>query len=213
MLTRNSVANCARYAALLSSMFISFATQQHLAATHGVPELPSYAVPLAIDLYLVWAVRSHRDVSLAVAVAVAANVSGILTAESLASVDTWVSAGLHAVFPLTLWRMHRPWVAAQAPVMAEPVSADPAPLIAAPVAAERLPDRWPDTDLWQDFEASAPDAPQDDPVTPPSAEDVRTVMASLAADNGRPVTGGMLADHYGVSERTGRRYLKLAGGA
>ncbi|MET7916085.1 transfer protein spdA [Streptomyces avermitilis] len=191
-------------------MFISFATQQHLAATHGVPQLPSYAVPLAIDLYLVWAVRSHRDVSLAVAVAVSANVSGILTAESLASVDTWVSAGLHAVFPLTLWRMHRPWVAAEAPVTAVPVTVEPAPEIAAPVAAEDLPDRWPDADLWQDFEASAPDA---EPVTPPSAEDVRTVMASLAANHGRPVTGRMLADHYSVSERTGRRYLALAGDA
>ncbi|MFI9444232.1 MULTISPECIES: transfer protein spdA [Streptomyces] len=167
---------------------------------------------MAVDLFLVWAVRSRRDVLFAVAVAVSANVAGVLTAESLASVDTWVSAGLHAVFPVTLYRMHRPWVTAQAPAVAVPVPADPAPPIVAPAATEPLPDSWPDTDLWQDFEASAPDAPQDDPVTPPTAEDVRTVMASLAADNGRPVTGRMLADHYSVSERTGRRYLALAGG-
>ncbi|MFJ3226478.1 transfer protein spdA [Streptomyces sp. NPDC086783] len=190
-------------------MFISFATQQRLAATHEVPQLASYAVPLAIDLYLVWAVRSGRDVSLAVAVAVAANVSGILTAESLGSVDTWVSAGLHAVFPVTLWRMHRPSMATEAPAVTVPAPVSPARLVAVPEAAEPLPDSWPGGDLWQDFEASAPDV---EPVTPPSAEDVRTVMASLAADNGRPVTGRMLADHYSVSERTGRRYLALAGG-
>ncbi|WP_329163258.1 hypothetical protein OHB49_25350 [Streptomyces sp. NBC_01717] len=90
--------------------------------------------------------------------------AGVLTAESLASVDTWVSAGLHAVFPLALWRMHRTPAAVPVPV-------EPAPV-------ESLPDTWPDADLWQDSEASVPDT---EPVTPPSAEDVRTAMASLAA--------------------------------
>ncbi|MFE9865536.1 transfer protein spdA [Streptomyces sp. NPDC005506] len=190
---RHSVANYARYAALLASMLISFATQQHLAATHGVSGWPSYAVPLAIDLFLVWAVRSRRDVVLAVAVAVSANVAGVLSTQPLSAVDTWVSAALHAVFPLTVWRMHkvpRSLVTAEAPVVAEPVPAVSAPAIAAPAPAETLPDI--------------------EPVTPPTAEDVRTAMASLAAEHGRPVTGRMLADHYSVSERTGRRYLSMA---
>jgi hypothetical protein len=187
-------------------MLISFATQQHLAVTHGVPQLPSYAVPLAIDLYLVWAVRSRRDVALAVLVSVAANVAGVLTAEPLSSVDTWVSAGLHAVFPLTLWRMHRPWVTAPEPVAAEPGPAVSEPAIAPPAPAESVPDRWPDADLWADFNDSAPDT---EPVTPPSAEDVRSVIAEL----GGQATGVQLAKHYGVSDRTGRRYLALAGGA
>ncbi len=177
-------------------MLISFATQQHLAVTHGVPQLPSYAVPLAIDLYLVWAVRSRRDVALAVLVSVAANVAGVLTAEPLTSVDTWVSAGLHAVFPLTLWRMHRPWVTAPAPAVADPVPAVSAPEIAPPAPAES----WPDADLWADFDTAA------EPVTPPSAEDVRSVITEL----GGQVTGAQLAVHYGVSDRTGRRYLALA---
>ncbi|MGW3779979.1 transfer protein spdA [Streptomyces sp. NPDC005091] len=181
-------------------MLISASTQQHLAVTHGVPQLPSYAVPLAIDLYLVWAVRARRDVALAVLVSVAANVAGVLTAESLASVDTWVSAGLHAVFPLTLWRMHRPWVSAEASAVSEPAIAPPAP-------AETLPDSWPDADLWADFEPDSEDA---DPVTPPSAEDVKAAMTVLESTHGRPVTGRMLADHFRVSERTGRRYLAMA---
>ncbi|WP_406326252.1 transfer protein spdA [Streptomyces sp. NBC_01617] len=202
-MTRNSVADYARHAALLASMAISFVTQQHLAVTHGVPQLPSYAVPLAIDLYLVWAVRTRRDVALAVLVSVAANVAGVLTAESLASVDTWVSAGLHAVFPVTLYRMHRPWVAAKAPLVADPVPAVSAPAIAPPVPAETPPDKWPDADLWADFEDSAPDV---EPVTPPSVADVRTVIAEL----GGQATGVQLARHYGVSDRTGRRYLQMA---
>ncbi|WP_254647119.1 transfer protein spdA [Streptomyces sp. GbtcB6] len=190
-------------------MLISFATQQHLAMTHGVPGWPSYAVPLAVDLFLVWAVRSGRDVLLAVSVAVAANVAGVLTAESLASVDTWVSAGLHAVFPVTLYRMHRParpLPSAEAPAVAVPDPVDLAPLVAAPMPAE---DTWPADDLWQDFADTAPDSEADALTTPPTAEDMNATVAVLAARYGRPVTGRMVADHFGVSERTGRRYLRL----
>lgn len=197
-LNRHSVANYARHAALLAAMLISFATQQHLAVTHGVPQLPSYAVPLAIDLYLVWAVRTRRDVALAVLVSVAANVAGVLTAESLSAVSTWVSAGLHAVFPVTVWRMHRSLPAVE-PV-SPPAEPEPTPaLVAAPTPAESLPDTWPTDDLWQDYDNT-------EPVTPPSAEDVRRVIAGL----GGQATGAQLARHYGVSDRTGRRYMALA---
>ncbi|MGW1801518.1 transfer protein spdA [Streptomyces sp. NPDC001984] len=166
-------------------------------------------MPVAIDLYLVWAVRTGRDVALAVLLSVAANVSSVLTAEPLADVDTWVSAGLHAAFPLTLWRMHRParpLVTAEAPAVAVPVPVDPAPLVAAPVPAETLPDTWPTDDLWQDFADTAPDTV----ATPPTADQVRTVIDELTSA-GRPVTGQALANHYGVSPRTGRRYLAMAG--
>ncbi|MGW1615373.1 transfer protein spdA [Streptomyces sp. NPDC002285] len=210
MFTRLSVADVARYAALLAAMFISFSTQRHLALTHGVPDVPSYAVPMAIDLYLIWAVRTSRDVALAVSVAVSANVAGVLSTESLSAVSTWVSAALHAVFPLTVWRMHRPWVTAEAPEGEPPTVPVPEPEVGAATPAEALPDTWPTDDLWQDFEASEPDA---DPATPPSAADVRTAMASLAAEHGRPATGRMLADHFRVSERTGRRYLRMTEGA
>ncbi|EFL40052.1 conserved hypothetical protein [Streptomyces griseoflavus Tu4000] len=205
LFTRASVADMARYAALLAAMFICFDTQRHLALTHGVPDWPSYAVPVAIDLFLVWAVRSRRDVALAVAVAVSANVAGVLSAEPLSAVHTWVSAALHAVFPLTVWRMHR------APEAAQPVPADSGPEIGAQAASEALPDSWPDADLWQDFANTAPDSEADTVATPPDPEQVRSLIAELGATRGRPVTGQMLADHYGVSPRTGRRYLAMAG--
>jgi hypothetical protein len=51
------------------------------------------------------------------------------------------------------------------------------------------------------------------PVVPgrrtPTADEVRAAVTVLAAD-GRTVTGQDLADHFGVSARTGRRYLSLA---
>lgn len=189
-----------RYLALAAAMLISYATQRDLALAHGVPESVAPAVPVAIDLFMVWAVRSRRDIALAVSVAVSANVAGVLTTESLMAVDTWVAAGLHAVFPLTVWRMHR----AESPErpsesLPEP-SAEPEPI--------KTPESvWPPDDLWQDFADSQPDSV---PVTPPSAEDIRAAMSVLESRNGRPVTGRMMADHFGVSERTGRRYLAMA---
>ncbi|MFB7311470.1 transfer protein spdA [Streptomyces sp. NPDC056192] len=167
---------------------------------------------MAVDLFLVWAVRSGRDVLFAVAVAVAANVAGVLTAESLRSVDTWVSAGLHAVFPVTLYRMHRParpHAPAEAPAVAESAPVASAPAEAPHAPAEAVPDAWPDVDLWQDFADTAPDSEADAMATPPSAKDMRAAVAALTDRHGRPVTGRMVADHFGVSERTGRRYLAM----
>ncbi|MFJ4815129.1 DUF2637 domain-containing protein [Streptomyces sp. NPDC088801] len=212
MTKRLSFTDLVRYAALAAAMVISYATQRDLALAHGVPESVAPAVPVAIDLFMVWAVRSRRDIALAVSVAVAANVSGVLTTESLTAVGTWVSAGLHAVFPLTVWRMHRQ----ESPVRPSERLAGRSEGIPTPEPADppqngaqgfsTMPDSWPTDDLWADFTDSAPD---ECPVTPPSAEDIRAAVSVLASRHGRPVTGRMVADHYGVSERTGRRYLSM----
>lgn len=102
-----SVTNIVRYAALLAAMFISFDTQRELALSHGISDTASYAVPVAVDLFLIWAVRVRRDIVAAVAIAVSANVAGVLSVEDLRAISTWVGAALHAVFPVTVWRMHR----------------------------------------------------------------------------------------------------------
>ncbi|MGW0814957.1 DUF2637 domain-containing protein [Streptomyces viridiviolaceus] len=215
MTKRVSFTDLVRYAALAAAMVISYATQRDLALAHGVPESVAPAVPVAVDLFMVWAVRSRRDIALAVSVAVAANVAGVLTTESLSAVDTWVSAGLHAVFPLTVWRMHRQESSERLPepLSSAPIGKESSERATAPqIGAQRLTavsGDWPTGDLWQDFEDSAPDAENEVPVTPPSAEDIRAAVSVLASRHGRPVTGRMVADHFGVSERTGRRYLAM----
>lgn len=73
---------------------------------------------------------------------------------------------------------------------------------------ESVADTGPDM-AGQSAEDDRPSA-QRSPVTPPSPEVIRTAIAALSAD-GRKVTGPMLAEHFGVSERTGRRYLAMAG--
>ncbi|MET9411314.1 transfer protein spdA [Streptomyces sp. NPDC002935] len=188
-----------RYAALTAAMSISFETQRHLALSHGVLGWPAYAVPIALDCYLLWSVRSGRDIALAVSLSVAANVSGVLSAEPLGAVSTWVGAALHASFPTVLWRMER------SPQVSKPDTALPD----APSAASQ----WPADDLWQDFDQSAPDSDEAPVTTPPTPADIRAAMDVLASKHGRPVTGRMIADHYSVSERTGRRYMAMASDA
>ncbi|MFJ8273662.1 transfer protein spdA [Streptomyces sp. NPDC094154] len=196
-----TVANIARYVALLAAMAISFTTQRELALSHGVPVSVAFAVPLAIDAFMIWAVRSRRDIALAVAVAVAANVAGVLTTESLSAVGTWVSAGLHGVFPLTVWRMHR----------ADSRKAEPVKAASGPQNAGQ----WPDDDLWQDFradsETDSEDTAEDSADGPPSDDDIRAAVVVLESRHGRPLTGQIVADHFGVSARTGRRYLDRIG--
>ncbi|MBZ6088976.1 helix-turn-helix domain-containing protein [Streptomyces olivaceus] len=92
------------------------------------------------------------------------------------------------VFPLTLWRMHRALPERPADAPAESESSD---RTAAPqMAAERLSGLWPGG--------------------APTAEDIKAAIAVLTAKHGKPVTGQLLAAHFGVSDRTGRRYLALA---
>lgn len=209
---RPAVTGLARYAALAASMVISFAAQRDLALSHGVPASVAPAVPVAVDLFMIWAVRTGRDVALSVSVAVAANVAGVLTTDSLSAVDTWVSAGLHAVFPLTVWRMHRDiepeWPSGGLPAPSG-VPDTSKPTTAPLTGTESLPDSWPPDDLWADFGGSAPDTDDEGPATPPNPADLRAAVAVLESRYGRPVTGRMVADHFGVSERTGRRYLAM----
>jgi hypothetical protein len=53
---------------------------------------------------------------------------------------------------------------------------------------------------------SAEDVANDDR---PNADAIRSAVAALSAE-GKRVTGAAIARHFGVSERTGRRYLAMA---
>ncbi|RSN89937.1 transfer protein spdA [Streptomyces sp. WAC 05379] len=211
-----SVADLARYAALGAAMVISWAVQRDLALSHGIPAPVAPAVPVAIDLYLVWAVRTGRDVALAVGLSTAANVAGVLTTEPLTAVATWVSAGLHAAFPVAVWRMHRAESdlepqeamdgqeeATEGPLTTMAIQADTMTTTEADTASTESPVATP-LDIREDVLAVKVD-------TAPSLEDIQAAVRVLASRHDRPVTGALLADHFGVSARTGRRYLAAVG--
>ncbi|MFF4147374.1 hypothetical protein [Streptomyces sp. NPDC001698] len=63
----------------------------------------------------------------------------------------------------------------------------------------------------EDTVATLPDTLAARADTSPSLEDIQAAVRVLASRHGRPVTGALLADHFGVSARTGRRYLASVG--
>lgn len=81
-----------------------------LATATGVNEYVALAVPAALDLYVIQALRVHRDVATAVLVMVAANVvSHLLVAGLYPSGHGWqvgVTAAVGALAPGIVWRVH-----------------------------------------------------------------------------------------------------------
>jgi hypothetical protein len=158
---------------------------------------------------------------IALALALAAQVVAHLIASGYMTGSAILVAATSAVPPLTVAHMlHLAAVPRTAVQRAAGNAPDPVavePVNAAQVAAESLADNWPPDDLWSDFEDSAPDsadnpsAPTPDTADslPPTPDAIRAAIDRLSA-GGRKVTGPMLAEQLGVSERTGRRYLALA---
>ncbi|MFK0282571.1 transfer protein spdA [Streptomyces sp. NPDC090499] len=196
-----------KWSALLAAMYLSYSAEYGLALHCGFTEYTSPAFPLALDLFMIWSVRQRRNVAASVMAVVAFNVAAHLPLSGRWLTAVTVAASVAA--PLVVWAMHavRPSKRRSAiPADSEPSDSPNGPQ----VAAERLPESVIPDDLWQDFEDSAPDVAEsvadNGPATPDS---IRAAVATLSAA-GQRVTGAALARHFGVSERTGRRYLAMA---
>lgn len=229
-----------RVASIAAAMALSFATQRELAIAHGVDPRIAFAAPLAVDLYMTWAVMVGRDIALAVAMSVAANVASTLTGSPLGDIDTWVSAGIHTLWPLVIWRQHRVAAPADA-VSGHEVATSPdmaadadstsghAEDTAGQYAVSRQGSEAADTetrssetlsgqasevvatvaDSEADTSGQTSLADSEPEAKRPSVADIKAAMAVLADRHGK-VTGQHVADHFGVSARTGRRYMAMA---
>lgn len=80
-----------------------------LATATGVHWFVAGAVPGALDLYVIQALRVHRDVLSAVLVMVAANVASHLVTAGVLGVHWWLISAVGALAPLLLWRIHFLW--------------------------------------------------------------------------------------------------------
>jgi hypothetical protein len=81
-----------------------------LATAAGANWFVAGAVPGALDLYVIQALRVHRDVLAAVLVMVAANVTSYLVHSGDLPVDWRLRSAVGALAPLLLWRIHYLWV-------------------------------------------------------------------------------------------------------
>lgn len=195
-----------KWAALLAAMYLSYSAEYGLALECGFSRYTAPAFPVALDLFMIWSIRQRRAVAASVLAVVAFNVAAHVPLSGRWLMAVTVAAAIAP--PLVVLAMHvRPRERRSAiPTDGNPSEGENG----RHVATVRLPEPVIPDDLWQDFEDSAPDVAEsvadDDRPTP---DTIRSAVAALSAA-GQRVTGAAIARHFGVSERTGRRYLAMA---
>jgi MFS family permease len=216
---------------LVAALAMSAPGEYALAVSAGWSPDIAWLMPVSLSVYAAVAaviaatrpkgvagrVSALIGAGIALALALAAQVVAHLIASGYMTGSAILVAATSAVPPLTVAHMLHlaavPRTAVQRAADNAPHLVAVEPLNAAHVAAESLPavaDNWPPDDLWVDFEDSAPDVAESVADKPPVTADVVHSAVSALTAKGVRVTGRALADHFGVSERTGRRYLAMA---
>lgn len=97
------------WAALGCALVSTAHAEYTLALSVGASEYVAWAVPGALDLYVLGALRRNREVLAAVLVMVAANVSSYLVHSGDLPVGWPLRSAVGALAPLILWRLHSLW--------------------------------------------------------------------------------------------------------
>lgn len=95
-----------KWAALAFALVSTFHAEHALAVAVGVNEHIAYAVPGALDAYVIRTLRTHREVLTAVLAMVAVNAVSYLITFGVLAVTWPVVVGVSAIAPLVLWRVH-----------------------------------------------------------------------------------------------------------
>ncbi len=95
------------WAALAAALAVTASAEYALARAAGFGEWTAAALPAALDIYAVRALRARRDVAAAVAAMIATNAAAHLVAAGLLPVDWPLVVAVSAIAPLVLWRVHR----------------------------------------------------------------------------------------------------------
>lgn len=126
------------WAALAATLAVTASAEYALARAAGFGEWTAAALPAALDIYAVRALRARRDVAAAVAAMIATNAAAHLAAAGLLPVDWPLVVAVSAIAPLVLWRVHRLADHAEAtPEQPLVPLVNTAPTAAVPLAAER----------------------------------------------------------------------------
>lgn len=96
-----------KWAALLAALVATASAEYELARQVGFNQWVAAAVPGALDIYTVRALRAHRDVLAAVAAMIGVNAASHLVTAGLLPVDVPLVVAVSAIAPLVLWRVHR----------------------------------------------------------------------------------------------------------
>ncbi|MFJ1554543.1 hypothetical protein [Streptomyces mirabilis] len=221
-------ATIGRPVVLLAALAMSAPGEYNLARLAGWSPDVAALMPVTLSVYAAVAaviaatrpkgvtgrVSALVGAGMALSLALAAQVTAHLIARGYMGTSAFLVAATSAVPPVVVAHLlHLAAVPRAAPECPADSGADTVtgePVCAPQMAAVSLPavaDNWPPDDLWADFANAEADSAPD--ALPPTPDVIRAAVEALSAD-GRKVTGPMLGDHFGVSARTGRRYLAMA---
>lgn len=110
---RSVVERYGPWVALYAAIALTASGEFELASLVGFPGWIAWALPTAIDVYVVQAMRRHRDVLGALVLMVATNATYHLAASGLFGVTGagmpawWLIVLVAAIAPMIVWRVHR----------------------------------------------------------------------------------------------------------
>jgi hypothetical protein len=96
-----------KWGALAAALIATASAEYELARSVGFNQWVAAAVPGALDIYTIRALRSHRDVLAAVLALILVNSASHLVTVGLLPVDWPLVVAVAAIAPLVLWRVHR----------------------------------------------------------------------------------------------------------
>lgn len=214
-----------KWGALAAALVATASAEYELARAVGFNEWVAAAVPAALDLYTVRALRAHREVLAAVAAMIGVNAASHLVTTGLLPVNVWLVVAVAAIAPLVLWRVHSLGdVTAEVttPVTTEPVEvttevghfdppAEPAEVVIPVAPALESGVFWDahkGSDLYTKLTASVPAVQAREVVTEVIAlspaelrRKARNLHRQAVRSTNRPVTIKTLQDELGLSRR------------
>ncbi len=96
-----------KWGALAAALVATASAEYELARAVGFNQWVAAAVPGALDIYTIRALRAHRDVLAAVLALILVNSASHLVTVGLLPVDWPLVVAVAAIAPLVLWRVHR----------------------------------------------------------------------------------------------------------
>ncbi|KIF05659.1 hypothetical protein PL81_11945 [Streptomyces sp. RSD-27] len=208
--------------ALGATIVLTASGEFALAKLTGWPWQVAWALPLAIDVYVVQAFRRHRDVAAALILMVAANAAYHLAAAGLVGVDTadgnkplwWLIVAVAAIAPWVMWRIHQ--------ITKEPGETAPGETgtatTARPVETDRTRAAGETDTAWSaDLTAPGETVPHPRTAPAPSAEtgegETRRALETAPGETGAPVSTTETTSHTGETRRSDRETNTSTGGA
>lgn len=104
--TKHDMTTWLTRAALGAALVLTASAEYELARRAGYGEWVSAALPMALDAYVVAALRARREVLVTVLAAVVVNGVSHLVTTDVIKVNAWIIVGVSALAPLILWRVH-----------------------------------------------------------------------------------------------------------